>query len=385
MNLIQILLFSIAAVSKLSTDKALVTQKNKTPCAQVQAEPLCCYAPAYNAPAAIDVSTCGTAFFADASFTYWFAGQEGLKIANNGVGSDGIYYFALKTETLTQPFDYKPGFKVGVGAVVNHEWTLRADYAWYRGRTSLNSETISDTVPTAGTEAAASGTSVWVVDDWFLEGTTSGQALSGPHVSSSWKLSLDLIDATLGRPFYEGRYLIISPFAGLRSALIRQSMTVELTELATLFAAIPAQPIGSRNHSNSWSIGPRMGLNAQCLMGCGFRFEGDLAASLLYTRYTSIKHSEDSASLGFNPGPYKASLNNYSALRPNAELGLGLGWGTYSYCKKYHIDFSANYDFMIFWSQNMMRKLLDDALTGTSPAAADLYLHGLTVTGRLDF
>ena len=68
-----------------------------------------------------------------------------------------------------------------------------------------------------------------------------------------------------------------------------------------------------------------------------------------------------------------------------AELGLGVGWGSYLRAYDFHIDVSADYDFMIFWSQNMIRKLLDDTLTGTSPSSADLYVHGLTVTGRFDF
>lgn len=393
MNFIQLLVFSIASLSGFSAQcgneckEARVPKRGKKPvaCTQEQGEPLTCYQAAYSAPASINVNNSGLAFFADVAFTYWYAGEEGMKIASNGVGSDGIYYFAMNTETLTQSFDYKPGFKVGFGFIGDHEWVYRADYTWFRGTNSFVSNTRDGTVPTAGTVAASTGTNLWVVDDWFLEGTASGQALSGPKVSSRWKLALDLIDATAGRPFYQAKSLIVSPFAGLRAALIRQSMTVELTELSDLFAEIPAQPIESRNHSNSWAIGPRVGCNGEYLLGCGFRFEGDFAGSLLYTKYTSIKHSEDSASLGFNPGPYKFSMDNYSALRPCAELGLGLGWGTYSSNNGYHFDISASYDFMIFWSQNMMRKLLDDTLTGTSPSAADLFLHGLTLNGRFDF
>lgn len=390
MHLTQLLLFSIATFFGFSPQKQPEKCEKKKPveqptCCQVQGEPLTCYGPAYNAPAAIKVCPAGATLFADASFTYWYAGEEGLRIASNGVGSDGFYYFPMHTHTLNQSFDYKPGFKVGIGALVGDEWTYRADYTWYRGKNRVQSKTVSAVALTAGTEAAATGTSVWVVDDWFLQGTTGGQALSGPQVSSAWKLSLDLIDVTVGRPFYQATRFIASPFAGLRAALIRQSMTVELTELVDLFAAIPAQPIGSRTRSNSWAIGPRVGGSGNYLMDCGFQLMGNAALSLLYTQYTSIRHSEDSASLGFNEGPYKASMNHYWALRPAAELGLGLGWGSYFSDRTYHFDVSAMYDFKIFWSQNMMRKMLDDVLTGTSPSASDLYLHGLTLTGRFDF
>lgn len=67
---------------------------------------------------------------------------------------------------------------------------------------------------------------------------------------------------------------------------------------------------------------------------------------------------------------------DYGCLRPMAELGIGLGWGRY---------FLVSYDFTYMWNQNMMRKLLDDTLTGTASNASDLYFHGLTITGRLEF
>ena len=370
---------------------------SQVPCPP-QSEPLVCRCPAFNAPAVIDVRSKSyfpenlTAFI-DGAFTYWYAGEEGLKVASTGVLSSGTSYFPIHDTSLYQSFDYKPGFKVEAGIVGSHSWTIYAQYSWFRGKNVTSGGVLSSTVDTAGvsTTTAASGTEVWLVDDWFLQGTSYGQALAGSNVASAWRLSLDILDALIGRPFYQGTHLVVSPFAGLRAAWIRQSMTVELTEASGLFGTTftsgtePHQPIGSRNHSNSWAIGPKFGMGASALLPAGFRFEGDAAASLLYTQYTSVTHSEDIASTSFNTGPYTASFKNYGVLRPMAELGLGVGWGSYLRAYDFHIDVSADYDFMIFWSQNMIRKLLDDTLTGTSPSSADLYVHGLTVTGRFDF
>ena len=70
-------------------------------------EPLKCCGPAYNAPAAIDVShkkwgCCPLNFssFVDLSFTYWFAGEEGLAIAETGVLNSSTAYFPEKMNTL---------------------------------------------------------------------------------------------------------------------------------------------------------------------------------------------------------------------------------------------------------------------------------------------
>jgi hypothetical protein len=364
-----------------------------TPMCQNQGEPLTCYSAGYNAPAIINVKgkpqkmrSGNVNMFVDASFTYWFAGEDGLKIASSGVYESGTTYFAQDTKTLTQSFGYKPGFKIGTGVVGYQEWTVLAEYTYFRGHYTKNSgAALTGTALPAGSLTVTPGTSVWLVDDWFLQGTTAGQALAGSQVSSEWKLGLDLIDLVAGRPFYQGKCMTVSPFGGLRSALIRQSMEIELTEVTDLFGAMPTQPIEAVTNSHSWSIGPIGGCQAKSLFPMGFRLEADAAAALLYTQYTSVKHSEDAASTGFNPGPYTASLKNYNCLRPMAEMGLGLGWGMYLCDNNYHIDFMASYDFKMFWSQNMMRKLMDDTLTGTSASPGDLYLHGLTITGRFDF
>lgn len=356
-----------------------------------RAEPLERCNAGYNAPATIDVrpkwGSCShdaTVFF-DLSFLYWYAGEEGLALAETGALSGGTIYYAENTHTLFPSFDYKPGFKVGAGLTLDHEWTVFAEYTWFRGTDKTTSDLALGTINTAGTAAALTGTNVWVVNDWFLQGTSSAQALAGSLVSSKWQLAMDLIDALLSRPFYEAKRLIISPFGGLQVALIRQWMDVYLTENGTLFPGVtPIEPLHSYNHSSSWGIGPKMGLKGEYLMPKNFRVQGDLAASLLYTSY-DVTHKEDRASTAFNAGPFTASYSDYTALRTALELGLGLGWGSYLYGNSYHIDFSAQYDFLIFWSQNMMRKLLDDTLTGTGPSAADLYLHGLTIKTRFDF
>ena len=116
----------------------------------------------------------------------------------------------------------------------------------------------------------------------------------------------------------------------------------------------------------------------------GFRLEGSFAGSILFTQYTHVNHTEKVASFGSTPSTLGTSLSDYNCLRPVAELGAGLGWGMYLCKQMYHIDFAASYDFMYFWSQNMMKKIMDQTLSGAS-SNGDLELHGLTITARFDF
>ena len=112
----------------------------------------------------------------------------------------------------------------------------------------------------------------------------------------------------------------------------------------------------------------------------GFRFEGNATGALLYTQYTTLGYSYA------NVVDVKASAKNrnINTVRPMAQLGVGLGWGSYMYCQKYYIDFSARYDFNYFWSQNMMRTYVSN-LAGYDNNIGDLYMHGLTLSARFDF
>ncbi len=319
--------------------------------------------------------------FVDASFIYWHASEEGLPLAVSGVLNDDGEFFPVHTKTLFQSSDYKPGFKVGVGVSGCQDWMLHAEYTWFHARNHTTSGSfLSATLPAAGTNV--SGLAVWDPTSWFL------QAPYGPAVSSSWHLGMDLIDVVVGRPYFQGKYLTLSPFGGFRAAFIRQSMTLNVTTSTALgfesFDFSPPELISSFNHSNSWAIGLRAGCEGEYLLPRGFRFEGSLAASLLYTQYTSVKHSEAPVSSTYNAGPYTASYKDYNCLRPELDMGIGLGWGR-CFRDRYQFDVSASYDFMIFWEQNMMRKLVVDTFSDSSIPASDLYLHGLTLSASLNF
>jgi hypothetical protein len=136
--------------------------------------------------------------------------------------------------------------------------------------------------------------------------------------------------------------------------------------------------------SHLWGIGPRLGADLAWLLYKEFRIIGSGTGSLLYTRYTSNKtvphqspSTPDVKVTAF--APFESVANpEFSALRANLELDLGLGWGTYFSDQKYHIDFRATYDFQAFFKMNVMSALVNSWI-------GDIYMHGLTVSGRFDF
>ena len=208
--------------------------------------------------------------------------------------------------------------------------------------------------------------------------------MSATHISSSWKLKIDLFDLTAGRPYYLSKIVTISPFGGVRAAWIRQNLHIQATVPAAASSAplIP-QPINSCNYSNSWGLGPVFGLDGHCLLGLGFRLEADGGISILFTQYPTLSHTENFATGETYPRLALVS-KNYNCIRPMANLGLGLGWGRYLNDNKYHLDFAADYDFNVFWNQNMLQKIAAESIIRPT-TFNNLYLHGLTITGRFDF
>ncbi len=320
-------------------------------------------------------------YFVDASFIYWYAKEDGLNIAESAVVSTaGHTFLSADGKVLQQSFSYNPGFKVG-GGLKQDNWNLLTEYTWLRGNNKTSKHAPKN-------HSATSGVGAWNIDDWFLQTTTFGQSPTGSHISSKWHLGLDIVDLLAGASIYENKAVKASAAVGLRTTWIRQKMDISLTQtLASVVNPfLPDQPIKSHTRSRSWGIGPKMGLDLQYLLPVGFRFEGSLATSLLYTQFSSIKHHENAEStLALNKKGISTKLGNYSSVRPVLEMKLGTGWHIDFSENKYAFDLKASYDFSIFWGQNVMRKMLDEFWAGTDASAGDLYLQGLTLSACFKF
>jgi hypothetical protein len=320
-------------------------------------------------------------YFVDASFIYWYTKEDGLDIATSSIlGANGRNFLSPTSEVLTQSFSYEPGFKVGLG-VQGDFWSLQAQYTWLRSTTTTNESAPANTT-------TISGDGVWNLDSWFLQSTAFQQSITANSISSTWHLGFDNVDLLASSLILQQKNITLSSFLGLSSVWIRQNFNLSIDQARnTVGSLLPPQPIQSINSSHSWGIGPKLGLDSQYSFGQGVRLEGFLGASLLYTRFTSINHYEDSivSSAATNSDPITANVDLYSSVRPVLETGIGLGWGIDLGNNGCHFDILASYDFHLFWGQNFLRHAVDRIWVGTSPAAADLYLQGLTVEASFQF
>lgn len=314
---------------------------------------------AYNYPAIIKTRSSWNVH-TDASFIYWQPFQENMEpflissIPNTVTLFDGYI--------PRMNFDYKSGFKVGIGVNFDHDhWDSYAGYTWFHGTDTITASVNpadQAIIPLLGPPGLFSTTSV----QYFAEGR------------SQWRLKMDLVDWDLGRNYYVGTHLLFRPALGIRGAWIRQNRT------ATFSTAPPESSEGSAviyQNWFSWGVGPRGSLNTQWQLGRGFRLYGIGAADLLYTYYTQMKET------GIVVSPTGTLLSNIgmnqklNMLRTHLELELGVAWNTYFNCNKWYLDFSLGYVFHDFLHQRLFLSIVS--------TSGDLFIHGLTATLNLGF
>ncbi len=317
----------------------------------------------YSAPARIN-PICGWDFFVSGSFIYWHVNQEGMDVAYTQSPSS-----PFSVRTITQESKYKPGFKVAIGTSLGHDnWMGTAEY------TRLHMTTTTSTNPPPGGQLQNAG-------KWGFPGNGNSSSV----VSSKWGCNLDILDFELERAYYSGRMLTFRPFMGPRLGWLKQRLTMKANDLDD----DPDILLTSKNKSTSWFMGPRAGVDLRWILGWGIRLTGSTGASLLYQRQTVKSKYSDLT----DPDATFKSLKDafFRHIRPNAEMGMGLGWGTYVMNNTWHFDILAAYEFHYWWKQNVMptanlrNPFFNRAAVSDQVLPGDLAYHGLTLTLRLDF
>lgn len=348
---------------------------------------------------------CPCNIYTEISFNYWQPIQENMELGlfdkgmlqNISTAGGAITSVATSNsfKSIKMDFDFKPGFTIGIGyKFACDAWDLLARYTWFHNTNShrataknfvlfnSNSENIS---PTWGTPIQA------------------GEDVNYQFASEKWKLGMDIIELELGRFCYIGCKLTIRPSFGARAVWIRQAIHISYTNGFTGFSIdVPGLLgtgffVGNRDvhdTSHSWAVGPKLALNTNWMLGCGFRLFGNGEVDILYTRYSLLK--EKTVTVGTVVGiidliPINFSLSdqtsdkekNLDYLRTHLDLELGIGWGTYLNNCKYYLDCSAGYDFQVFFDQNMIRH--DVADPGSFIPNGNLYVQGLIIKVRFDF
>ncbi|GAB5411353.1 MAG: hypothetical protein ChlgKO_04670 [Chlamydiales bacterium] len=305
-------------------------------------------------------------FFTEASFLYWQPIQENMSlgVVSNASSANDL----VNGDVVDLDFTYKPGFKVGFGVSFDYGmWDTFLSYTWLRGSQK------------ASVNINPNNLSKGLFPSWEIPSFLNPRYNKG---SEKWTLQLHLINWDLSQNYAVGTKLCLRPFIGLRAAIIDQDLHVQYENENPVNAAIfPDTHIDIS--TDSWGIGPRLGLCTNWHLRKGWRLFGDGEFDILFTQYDTRSEQRSDVAIA---NRFTVRHDDANFLRTHLGLDLGLGWGRYFSCDKYHVDLSAGYGFQVFFDQNMLRRGQNAQAIGSSFAPeGNLYLHGFTLTLRFDY
>ena len=324
----------------------------------------------YNMPARIDIAGAWD-FYINASFIYWQALTHDTyfgTLYNYDVNNVPVQELPL---IIDFDYDYHPGFKVGLGMNSSYDnWNTSLQYTRFY--------------------MSEKGSSINNYENTTLYPAWECNRLNPANYIdyAKWKLMMNVVDLALGRPYYVGTKLIFHPFVGAKAFWNYQRY-----HTSTAGDDIYSTNIITKN--NSWALGTRAGINTSWIFGEGFSLFSNLAFSLNYQHYRMHAYTYRNDWLNHEDligEPINNHRNSRAALAPVAEMMLGFAWGTYFDNCNWHINFSAAYEFQMWWNQNtlMAYRRVDFRPTNNIYNSCPydptpLMLHGLTVSAKLDF
>ncbi|MBS0629198.1 MAG: hypothetical protein JSS30_03110 [Verrucomicrobia bacterium] len=310
----------------------------------VPGEPLCDACAIYSAYAGPELE-CAWNIFTFGELLYWTPVRATCWV---DLTFEGVPLGSQQLK-IAHKFGYRPAFRVGLGMSLRNfdDWMMSADYIWYHHSFK---KTDSITPPN------------------FITSTVG--FFNAPIYSSIRNQSdfnYDIVGIRVQRPNYLGQTVILSPFLGLkwlnRNMKIEQNLTRSGTTLVD-------RQYTTVSYS---SIGASAGMDGYWLMCWGFYLLGKADVAMLYA-YDRKKNIQVGIAA-------EGTVQILEARIKHADIwgkgGLGLGWGSYFCCNRYHFNLEAQYDFMV--------EVVKLALNSGMFQEPLTMLHGVTLHAQFDF
>lgn len=319
-------------------------------------EPLCDACGIYTQFAGIELE-CGWNVFAWGEFLYWKTIRDDLwstlKAENALFGTPVL---DSVQRILPLELGYRPGFRLGIGMNLPcfDNWILNADYTWYHHNFS---KTFRATEPAFLASSIAAGTPLV---NYFYN-----------SMRNRVKIAYDIVGVSVQRPNYLGQRVILSPFLGVKWKRFHQTMFQDgfnvLTNLTDFAHGV----------FNFDAIGLAAGFDGSWLLCWNLRLIGKADIGLLYA-YN--RKWQQNVHFAFPPELPTATVilrHRHKNMNLLGRGGLGVGWGNYFCCRRYHLDLAATFD----WMADVIKNAFDNGMI-ESPAT---FLVGLTIRGQFDF
>lgn len=308
-------------------------------------------------------------------FLYWEGKEKGLEFATQNSGSA----FDQNLHICLPGFDFTPAIRMGAGYHLPHDfWDLELSWTRY---VNHNDNHANGGIFSVWTSAAA-----------FL-----GQNFHAvwQDVHSKWNLHANILDLNLKHRLCLTQALSFEPALGVKLALLHKRYKVlyengNTTTFTQDRFSQPLQFISSSISMNnrSLNIGPSASVVTRWNIWDSFDFLGTLSGSLLASRFSVSRNESDAYLTTGIQFDSVRQRDTYWTLRPQAAAAFGFGWSQ-CLCRKTSVIYyglSASYEAQVFWKQNMLYRYIDQTNAAMiAPTQGDLFLHGLTLDGFIDF
>ncbi len=308
--------------------------------------------------------------FADALYWHADVGNTDWAFRNNTVtATDGV----IRGPNHKLDFKWAWGFRVGLGANINHDqWDTNLYYTWFH---TENSNSIG-----------TSGVAQRAVDNQGSTGisNTTNAVRRVSQGSTEWTIHYSMLDWELGRWFYVSKSLALRPHVGLKGGWINQEVDRRFSIDATTRAHADLE-------NEFWGIGTAGGFNTTWMLGNvgrhGFSLFGDFAGALMYGHF-DVDHKETTRDDNVVTGGVHVHDLDRNLAVPMLQAMFGLEWDLPFNRDRNHFALKVGYEFQYWFRQNQMLNMKNSAPTGTVQYwrnSDDLALQGLTVDFRFDF
>ena len=308
----------------------------------------------------------GADVWIDVSVLYWKPKEQALVATNKK--SDVFTTDDFTQAPVVHPhFEWDLGYRISGGYLFcSTVWDVEG--SWTRYTSDVSQRRSSDGSAFIG-----------MFPIWSL----GEDVIPGDYVFESdlkWKFSVNMLDLQFGRYLDTFWRLELKPFAGLRSAWIRQNG--DAIYEGGMFLIGILQPGTSLNgtdfikmENNYWGLGPRIGIDPRLILGKGFSINADAAISGLYGFFKVHQKETYLETVRFSRNEH------VNRLRWIGDLAAGLQWKTLFDCDRYALTLRADWEYHIFFHQFELKTDAFDLV----PDNRNLSTQGVTFSGRFDF
>jgi hypothetical protein len=270
-----------------------------------------------------------------AEVLYWGAYQDGLSISDSfedeGITPNGAET-AFRSNSKNLCFDWKPGFRVGIGS-------------GFIGR--------------GGWGGIVSWTHLF----------SSARRTNDTTLRGHWKLHFDSIDAIAGLEILMNPCMNLNLVGGISSVRIAQHFRTKFTENEESSSEVVITKAKDHNQSKFYGIGPKLGVEAEWQVKCGISLYGSLGGSILFG-HMHVARDRCTSSPSLEELRHRSKSLNFC--QTVADAAIGIRWN-----RIWHCGFNASLELGLehhqFFNQNRVGE------------CGDLYLDGLVGAIRFGF